>query len=56
MRGVGIVLLRSIAAAPCTLIIQRIIDRPLKEGRIDGVIELSLYFIVCLIFHFGFSV
>jgi len=56
MRGVGVVLLRSIAAAPCTLIIQRIIDRPLKEGRIDGVIELSLYFIVCLIFHFGFSV
>jgi hypothetical protein len=37
IRGVGIVLLRSLAAAPCTLIIQRIIDRPLKEGRIDGV-------------------
>ncbi len=54
--GLTLVLLRSVAAAPCTLIIQRIIDRPLKEGRIDGVIELSIYFIICLIFHFGFSV
>ncbi len=54
--GLTLVLLRSVAAAPCTLIIQRIIDRPLQEGRIDGVIELSIYFLVCLAFHFGFSV
>jgi len=56
MHGVGLVLLRSVAAAPCTLIIQRIIDRPLKEGSIHGVIELSVYFILCLGLHFGFSV
>lgn len=56
IRGVGIVLLRSLAAAPCTLIIQRIIDRPLKEGRIDGVLELSAYFTICLLLHFVFSV
>ena len=56
IRGVGIVLLRSLTAAPCTLIIQRIIDRPLKEGRIDGVLELSAYFTICLLLHFVFSV
>lgn len=54
--GLSLVLLRSLAAAPCTIIIQRIIDRPLQEGSVDGVIELSIYFLVCLVFHFGFSV
>ncbi len=54
--GLSLVLLRSLAAAPCTIIIQRIIDRPLQEGSVNGVIELSIYFLVCLVFHFGFSV
>ncbi len=54
--GLSLALCRSLAAAPCTLIIQYIIDRPLKEGSIDGVIELSIWFIICLLLHFVFSV
>jgi ABC-type multidrug transport system fused ATPase/permease subunit len=54
--GVALALLRSLAAAPCTLLIQRIVDKPLKEGSIDGVLEYSLWFVVCLVLHFGFSV
>ncbi|MCC6416157.1 MAG: ABC transporter ATP-binding protein [Opitutaceae bacterium] len=54
--GLGLVLLRSLAAAPCTLLIQRIIDKPLKEGSISGVLELSLWFVLCLVVHYGFSV
>lgn len=54
--GVMLALLRSLAAAPCTLLIQQIVDKPLKEGSIDGVIYFSLWFVLCLVLHFAFSV
>ena len=54
--GVFLALLRSLAAAPCTFLIQQIVDRPLKEGSIEGVVHLSLWFILCLALHFAFSV
>lgn len=54
--GVMLALLRSLAAAPCTFLIQQIVDKPLKEGSIDGVIHFSLWFVLCLILHFAFSV
>jgi ABC-type multidrug transport system fused ATPase/permease subunit len=54
--GVGIALLRSLAAAPCTLLIQWIVDKPLKEGNINGVLHYSLWFVLCLVLHYGFSV
>jgi len=54
--GLGITLLRSLAAAPCTLLIQRIVDKPLHNNDIRGVINYSLIFFVCLLFHYGFSV
>ena len=54
--GVALALLRSLAAAPCTLLIQRIVDKPLKEGSIDGVLTYSAWFVFCLLLHFVFSV
>ncbi len=54
--GVALALLRSLAAAPCTLLIQWIVDKPLKEGSIDGVLTYSAWFVVCLVLHYGFSV
>jgi ABC-type multidrug transport system fused ATPase/permease subunit len=54
--GVILALLRSLAAAPCTFLIQQIVDKPLKEGSIDGVLYFSLWFVVCLALHFAFSV
>jgi ABC-type multidrug transport system fused ATPase/permease subunit len=54
--GVAIALLRSLAAAPCTLLIQWIVDKPLKDGNIDGVLHYSLWFVLCLVLHYGFSV
>jgi len=54
--GVILALMRSLAAAPCTFLIQQIVDRPLKEGSIEGVLHLSLWFIFCLLLHFAFSV
>jgi len=54
--GVMLALLRSLAAAPCTFLIQQIVDKPLKEGSIDGVIHFSLWFVLCLVLHFAFSV
>ncbi|MDB6128452.1 MAG: hypothetical protein JWM35_2348 [Verrucomicrobia bacterium] len=55
-RGVTLAMLRSLAAAPCTFLIQRIIDKPLKDGDITGVIHYSLWFVLCLVIHYGFSV
>ena len=54
--GLALVLLRSLAAAPCTLLIQKIVDKPLQEKSIDGVLHYSIYFVICLLFHYGFSV
>jgi len=54
--GLGITLLRSLAAAPCTFLIQQIVDKPLHNNDIRGVINYSLIFFVCLLFHYGFSV
>jgi len=54
--GLALVLLRSLAAAPITLLIQRIVDKPLQDKNIDGVIHYSLWFILCLVLHYGFSV
>jgi len=54
--GVALVLLRSLAAAPCTLLIQRIVDKPLRDHDISGVLRYSGYFVICLLFHYGFSV
>ncbi len=54
--GVVLALLRSLAAAPCTILIQRIVDKPLQEGNIEGVIYYSLWFVLCLVLHFAFSV
>ncbi|MDB6170486.1 MAG: hypothetical protein JWM88_3350, partial [Verrucomicrobia bacterium] len=54
--GVTLAMLRSLAAAPCTLLIQLIVDKPLKEGNIAGVIHYSLWFVLCLVVHYGFSV
>ena len=54
--GLAITLLRSLAAAPCTLLIQRIVDKPLKNNDIRGVIDYSIIFFICLLFHYGFSV
>ena len=54
--GVALALLRSLAAAPCTLLIQWIVDKPLKEGSIDGVLTYSAWFVACLVLHYGFSV
>jgi len=54
--GLALVLLRSLAAAPCTLLIQKIVDKPLQEKSIDGVLHYSVYFVVFLLLHYGFSV
>ncbi|RFC50720.1 MAG: ATP-binding cassette [Verrucomicrobia bacterium] len=54
--GLGLVLLRSLAAAPTTLLIQKIVDKPLQEKNIQGVIHYSIYFVIFLLFHYGFSV
>ena len=54
--GVALALLRSLAAAPCTLLIQLIVDKPLKEGSIEGVLTYSAWFVFCLLLHFVFSV
>jgi ABC-type multidrug transport system fused ATPase/permease subunit len=54
--GLALVLLRSLAAAPCTLLIQRIVDKPLQEKNIQGVLHYSIYFVIFLLFHYGFSV
>ena len=54
--GLALVLLRSLAAAPCTLLIQKIVDKPLQEKDVHGVIHYSIFFVICLVFHYGFSV
>jgi len=54
--GLALVLLRSLAAAPCTILIQRIVDKPLQEKNIQGVLHYSIYFVIFLLFHYGFSV
>ncbi|MDB6094344.1 MAG: hypothetical protein JWM32_1906 [Verrucomicrobia bacterium] len=54
--GATLAMLRSLAAAPCTLLIQWIVDKPLKEGNVAGVIHYSLWFVACLMLHYGFSV
>ncbi len=54
--GLTLVLLRSLAAAPITLLIQRIVDKPLQDKNIDGVLHYSLWFVLCLVLHYGFSV
>ena len=54
--GLALVLLRSLAAAPCTLLIQRIVDKPLQEKSISGVLHYCVYFVIFLLFHYGFSV
>ena len=54
--GATLAMLRSLAAAPCTLLIQWIVDKPLKEHDIAGVIRYSLWFVFCLVLHYGFSV
>ncbi len=58
--GVLLALLRSLAAAPCTFLIQRIVDgaKPVENGGIglDGIVHYSLWFVLCLILHYGFSV
>jgi ABC-type multidrug transport system fused ATPase/permease subunit len=54
--GLALVLLRSLATAPIPILIQRIVDKPLQDKNIDGVIHYSLWFILCLVLHFGFSV
>jgi ABC-type multidrug transport system fused ATPase/permease subunit len=54
--GATLAMLRSLAAAPCTLLIQWIVDKPLKEHDIAGVIRYSLWFVLCLMLHYGFSV
>jgi ABC-type multidrug transport system fused ATPase/permease subunit len=54
--GATIAMLRSLVAAPCTLLIQWIVDKPLKEGNIAGVIHYSLWFVLCLVLHYGFSI
>ena len=56
MRGVGIALLRSLAAAPCTLIFQQIIDKPLKTGDIPGVLRYAGVFVALMLLHYVFSV
>ncbi len=54
--GLALVLLRSLAAAPTTLLIQKIVDKPLQEKNIQGVLHYSIYFVIFLLFHYGFSV
>jgi len=54
--GVALAMLRSLAAAPCTILIQWIVDKPLKNGDISGVVKYSLWFILCLCVHYAFSV
>src|SRR5690606_24957244 len=54
--GVALAMLRSVAIAPCTLIIQRIIDRPMEPASIPAILQLSGWFILCLVFHYIFSV
>jgi ATP-binding cassette, subfamily B, bacterial len=54
--GLTLVLLRAIASAPIPILIQLIVDKPLQNKNIDGVIFYSLWFVVCLVLHFGFSV
>ena len=55
-RGVGFALLRSLAAAPCTLIFQRIVDRPLQAGDVPGVLWLAAAFLACMGAHYVFSI
>jgi ABC-type multidrug transport system fused ATPase/permease subunit len=54
--GVALAMLRSVAIAPCTLIIQRIIDRPMEPASIPAILHLSGWFVLCLVFHYLFSV
>ncbi|MBP9914425.1 MAG: ABC transporter ATP-binding protein [Opitutaceae bacterium] len=54
--GLTLVLFRSLATAPIPILIQRIVDKPLQDKNIDGVIHYSLFFLLCLLLHFGFSV
>ena len=54
--GLALVLLRSLAAAPTTLLIQKIVDKPLQEKNIQGVLHYSIYFVIFLLFHYTFSV
>ncbi len=54
--GVMLAMFRSLAAAPCTLLIQWIVDKPLKNGDISGVLKYSGWFVLCLLCHYGFSV
>ena len=54
--GLTLVLFRSLAAAPCTILIQLIVDKPLHDKNIPGVLHYSIYFVIFLLFHYGFSV
>jgi len=54
--GVGLAMARSLAAAPCTFLIQQIIDKPVQEKDINGVLIFSAWFVLCLVLHFAFSV
>ena len=55
-KGVALAAARSLAAAPCPLIFQRIIDGPLRQGRVSGVLILGGAFIACMLVHYVFSV
>lgn len=55
-RGVGIALLRSLAAAPCTLIFQQIVDKPLHDKNIPGILWFAAIFVACMLLHYLFSV
>ncbi|QYM78701.1 ABC transporter ATP-binding protein/permease [Horticoccus luteus] len=55
-KGVGIALLRSLAAAPCTLIFQQIVDKPLHDKNIPGILWFAAIFIACMLLHYLFSV
>jgi ATP-binding cassette, subfamily B, bacterial len=54
--GLSLAMARSLAAAPCTFLIQQIIDKPVQEKDIPGVLVYSAWFVACLVVHFGFSI
>jgi ATP-binding cassette, subfamily B, bacterial len=54
--GLFLVLLRSAASAPIPILIQRIVDKPLQDKNIDGVLYYSAWFVACLALHYIFSV
>jgi|UniRef100_UPI00404B1D13 ATP-binding cassette, subfamily B, bacterial len=54
--GLFLVLLRSAASAPIPILIQRIVDKPLQDKNIDGVLYYSGWFVACLALHYLFSV